>query len=540
MKIILGATTVLLIAVFSVAYLYFSNLTVDSRSNDKTLTQIPVTASAVFQFTNDKSLFEIFRDYPLFDDITGLQKKEELSWLKRLLLTNQELYPATQGQKAFLSFHPAASESMEFLWLMPIKENSKIEDIYAILKRQAGNSAQLTDPPFKLLQIKNGILKRPFYLSVDRGIGRGSFSKELLLLSIDKKSKKISNEFIREINTSILKDENALANLFINHTSPGFLKPFFKQNPNGNFALFNNFSAYSSLNLNYKSDALMFNGVTKVNDKQGYINLFLSQKPVKNTLERIFPYNLSNSVSYGLSDYDLFHKNLGQLFESRKELKILNDQLALLTNETGVNPDRDIRKLWGNEFTTLQLSTYENLAVIKTSNGRQLEFFLEPLSSTYSDQVRKLNYANLFYYYFGDPLKKFTRPFYTVKDNLIIISNSPITVQHFLNDYNSERLLYKNESFIQFEQLIADQSNISFLIHFDNSTSLLESLLTQQYSNIFKSNNYGFKKFYGLSYQLTSNKNHFFTNFYIGNKYNAAVKLDSIVYTNDTILTEKE
>ena len=37
MKIIIGITTILLLAVLSVAYLYFSNISVGSRDNDKAL-----------------------------------------------------------------------------------------------------------------------------------------------------------------------------------------------------------------------------------------------------------------------------------------------------------------------------------------------------------------------------------------------------------------------------------------------------------------------------------------------------------------------
>lgn len=536
MKIILGITTVLLLAVFSVAYLYFSNLTVNSRSNDKTLALIPSSAAVIFQFTNDKGLYEIFKDYPVFDAITGNQKKEELTWLKEILLTNPELYINTQGQKAFLALHPLASNDVEFLWLMPLKEDLTIENAELFIKKQSGNQTKIQDySGSRLIEIKNDSLTRSFYLSIKKGIASGSFNKELVLFSISDSSEKISTEFIKNINTSIQKDADALSNLFLNYDNSDFLKPFFKQHPYGNFGLFNQISAYSGLSLNYKSDALMFNGITTINENsKGYINLFLNQDPVKNTLERVSPYNLSNSIFYGLSNYNDFHSDLKKLFESRKELKALDDQISTLTQETGINPERDIKKLWGGQFSTLQLSTYENLAIIGISNGRQLQFFLDPLSSAYSDVVKKMNYPNLFYYYFGDPLKKFARPFYSIKDNLIIISNSPITVQRFLNDYDSDRMLYNNESFKQFEQLIADQSNISFLIHFNNSSSLLESLLKPDYSDLFKDQNYGFGNFYGFSYQLSSNKDHFFTNFYLGNKASETAKADSTVYYNDT------
>lgn len=535
MKIILGITGILLITVFSVAYLYFSNLNVNSRSNDKTLAGIPADASVIFQFSNDISLYDIFRDYTVFDAITGAEKKKEISWLKYVLINNEELHSSTLGQKFFISFHPSKEDNISLLWLMPLKEDLKLSDAEIVLRKEPQSRLKIAEEMgFSFLEIKNNDIDHTFYLSIDRGIATGSFSKALLLESLDKDSKKISPEFITEINNSIQKDQNGLANLFINYSNPGFLNSFFKQKANENFSLFNSFYGHSSLSMNYKSDALMFNGITRIaNNEKDYITIFMNQKPVKNTIKKIIPYNLSNYISFGVSDYPLFHNDLKQLLEQRNELKAISEQIQLMTSETGINPDRDIKKLWGNEFSTLQLSTYETLAIIRISNGRQMSFFMEPISSMYSDAVRKLNYANLFYYYFGDPLKKFVLPFYAVTDNLIIISNSPVSVQRFLRDYNSERLLYNTEAFTQFDQLVSDQSNISFLIHFDNSESLLKRLLKKNYSDIFKSSKHGIKDFYGLSYQLTNNQDHFFTNFYLGSKKGPAGGRDSLVYNND-------
>ena len=538
MKKIIGATFFLLIAVFAVAYLYFSNLTVNSRTNDKALAEIPSNASIIFQFNNDKSLYDIFRDYQVFDAITGVQKKEELSWLKKFLLDNQELYTQTEGQKVFLSFHPAQSDSVYFLWLIPLKANIQSEKTEKILRKSTQNHITTTESfGIPVLEIKNEGLKRTFYLSVDEGVARGSFSRDLLLQSIDKTTNKIDPAFIKGINLAISDNENVLANLFINYNNNSeFLKPFFRNKLSGNFALINSFAGYSTLKMNYKKDALMFNGITRTDTlTDSYINLYLHQKPVMNTLKRIMPDNTSNLISYGLSHYSTFHSDLKRLFEKRKELEKLNERISLITTETGINPDRDIKKLWGSEFSTFQLSTHENLAAIKVLNGRQLQLFLEPISAFYSETVRKIKYADLFYYYFGDPLKGYAIPYYAITDNLLIISNSPGSVQRFLNDYNADKLLHKTEAFIEFDQRVADQGNISFFIHFKNSRSIIRNSLKRNYSEIFNSNDYGLKDFYGLSYQLVSNNDYFFTNLYSGYK-NDLIKKDVLLNKNDTTI----
>jgi len=520
MKTIIGITAALLLAVVSVAYLYFSNLNVKSRSNNRILSEIPSDALMIFQHQNDQSLYDIFKDYTIFDTIVGPQKKEEIHWLSDFLLKNDALIPLTSGQKVFLSFHPSKTDSVLFLWSMQLKEPLNADEIIGAIASDISNQIVKSQGMGQnVYVIKNKNLDRAFFLAVDGGIARGSFSKEILFRSLDKNSEKINPEFIKIINEGIRKDENALANLFINYNKQGLLKPFFRRDPGSNFEIFQSFSGYSSLTLNYKSDDLIFNGLTNISEiNNSYLKIFLSQTPVKNTIKRILPYNTSNSVVYGLSDYATFHKELSELFKERKELDTLNKEMKFITDETGVNSDRDIKKLWGNELTTIQLSTYESLVIIKITNGTQMQFFLEPLSSTYSEPIRKINYGNLFYNYWGDPLRKYPKPFFIITDNLLLISNSPGTLQRYLKDYNSERFLLKTEAFTQFDQLVGDQSNISFILHFSNSAGILKSLLKKNYAKNFGSDNPGLKDLYAFSFQLASNKDHFFTNFYTGYK----------------------
>ncbi len=520
MKKIIGITTVLVLTVISLAYLYFSNLNVKSRNNDRVLSEIPADASLVFQYPNDKSLYDIFKDYTVFDTIIGSNNKQELAWLKKLLISKKELAEITDGQKIFLSFHPSKTDSIHFLWSIQLKQSLTIDDLHNTLSELSDIRVSMKEKSgIAILQINYSELERPFYLCIDNGIARGSFSAVLLSQSIDDKTMKISPGFIREINTGLNKDANALAHLFINYNKVGFLKPFFRRKLSDNMELFESFRGYSSLVLNYKTDVMMFNGISRISSaKDSYISIFLHQKPVKNTIKLIMPYNTASSITYGISDYSVYKKDLDQLFEARNELDTLKKQIKTITSETGINPDRDMIKLWAKELSTLHLSTSESLAIIKVSDGSKLQFLLDPMSSFYSPTVRRMNYNNLFYFYFGDPMKKYSKPFFTITDNLLILSNSPSSIQRFLNDYNSGRLIYKTKAYIQFDQLVADQSNVSFALYLNNAQVLLRNSLKNNYSQIFRSDKYGIKDLYGLSYQLTSNNEYFFTNFYTGYK----------------------
>ncbi len=516
MKKIIGITIVLVFGVISLAYLYFSNLNVKNRNNDRVLSEIPADAAVIFQYLNDKSLYEIFTDYTVFDTIIGTQNKVELAWLKEILHSKKELIANTEGQRIFLSFHASKTDSVLFLWSIQLKQNLSITELQNILSEPADKKISIRQQTAAaVLELNNSDLKYPFYLYIDKGVLRGSFSIELLKRSIDRRSAKINPAFIKEINNGLNKDPNALAQLFINYNKPGFLKPFFRRKLSDNLELFESFSGYSNLVMNYKSDVMMFNGISRLSSqKDAFIPVFLNQKPVKNTIKLVLPYNTASSIFYGISNYTKYKQDLNLMFEARKELDTLNKQLMTIASETGINPNKDMVKLWAKEISTLHLSTSESLAIIKVSDGSKLQFLLEPMSSFYSPAIRRMNYSNLFYYYFGDPMKRYSKPFFTITDNLLILSNSPTSIQRYLNNYNSGRLLYKTEEYTQFDQLVADQSNVSFMLYLNNAEFLLRNTLKNSYSDTLKSKNRGFKDLYGISYQLISNNEYFFTNFY--------------------------
>lgn len=518
-KLIL-TTSILIVAVFTVAYLYFSSLSSGSRNNDKALSLITNDAALIFQFKNDKSIYDIFSDYTVFDAIVGKNKQQEITALKSVLLGSKPVFRNTLGQDIYLSFHPLKGDSVAFLWIMPLPENIGDSDVIeALMQNQDIQYKKSERGDFVIAEVYIKSLKRTFYLHAEKNIVSGSFSLTAMENSLNEKTEKISKSVIEEINRASQQNQNSPASVFVNFgNSIPFLSGFYKNKLNGNFSLLNNFNGIAALNMNFKSDALMFNGITETDTSQlNYINLFLNQKAIKNPIKRIVPDNTANFISYGVSDYPLFHQDLKRLFSLRKELDKLNTTLSLVRNESGIDPDRDIKKYWDDEFITFQLSTQERFAAIKLTNGRQMQFFMEPISSKYSENIRRLNYPGILYYYFGDAFKQFNKPFFSIVDNQMIISNSPTSIQRYLTRY-SRNLLFTDEKFISFDQLVADRSNISMFIHIKNSGSNISSQLKPAYASIFRSDEYQLKKFYGISYQWTSESDHFFTNFYAGYK----------------------
>jgi hypothetical protein len=275
--------------------------------------------------------------------------------------------------------------------------------------------------------------------------------------------------------------------------------------------------------MNFKSDALMFNGLssTEVASKN-YLNLFLNQKPIQNDIKKVLPENTSNFIAFGMSDAKRFRRDLKNYLNERNELKKLEEQFQRIQNSTGVSPDRDIKPFLDKEFVLIENSYGEKFALIKVTNGRNINMKLQLISNALNEKVSQLNYGDLFYYYFGEPLKSFRRPYFGVTDNYLIIANTPGIISNYISTYENDRLLVNTNQFKDYDQLVANQSNILYFVNRKNFKRLASSKLKPKYAEPFCQED-RFNKFYGFSYQWTSDGDHFFTNLYLS--YNSADSL---------------
>ncbi|HCN84728.1 MAG TPA: hypothetical protein DIT07_14085, partial [Sphingobacteriaceae bacterium] len=331
MRKIIILTSFLLLSTILIAVLYFSNLGVGTRSNEKILQYIPQETALIFEFKNDKSFYEIFKDYELFNIILGKQRIAEIAQLQTSLFKQPQLSDATNSQTVFLSVYPDKADSVDLLWTMTSDNQISPDRIYELLGMPSTDlkTEKISLSGEDVLKVNIKSLNKPFYLFINKTFISGSFSKNLIQRFLDKNSPKIKKEFIAEINTFSQKNDNSPFNIFINHSSSfSFLEKFLRNKAGGNFLLLNQLGGSSILNMNFKSDAFMFNGISKPDPKtDNYLNLFLYQKPVVTAIKKIFPENTSNFIAFGISDFARFHSNLLQLFQRREELTQLTAQM---------------------------------------------------------------------------------------------------------------------------------------------------------------------------------------------------------------------
>ncbi|HVW96998.1 MAG TPA: hypothetical protein VHA56_13590 [Mucilaginibacter sp.] len=509
-------TIILLAATAYVTVVYFKNLNPPGARTSQVMHLIPDDACAIFEFNNDKGFYDIFKGSKLFASVIGAEKMGQLDTLRQALLQNPALSEFFSGQNIYISLHTLKNEGFGLLITMSAGIGFD-PNIFSGLTKQPHSGLlikPITEAGKSGYNIFVGALKKSFYL-IDKGdnIFSGSFSKELIDQSASHQNKKGEKNFIQ---LPEQQRNNSLANLYLNYNR---LTPLFDRLfKNRNTDIFRNFkllNALAALSLNYRTDAIMFNGSTDVNTggQLSYLNLFTDLKPVDTHLDEIFPSTTAYCTAFSVSDPKKFGARLTHL-QNKNGTSAERDQLfGKIKAETAVDVRSEFNNLLGNEFAIVTTRYFEKFAIIAVNDGSKLKLAIAALSTMNDENTGQFNYENLLLYLLGDAFGAFRKPYFMIIDNYMILANSSTELTSYYDTYINRKFLSKNDQYKQFQNLLAAQSNVSFFFNFRNAQPIFERDMDGDIYSDFKRFEPGWKNFYGASFQFTSVDNNFYTNF---------------------------
>lgn len=511
-------TIILLAMAIGISVMYFKNLNSPGQRPGKVMGNIPSNAALVFEYKNDESFYDIFKNNVLLSSLIGDQKSAELAELKKYILDNNLLKPLFDGQSLYISIHPGkTTDDLDFL--ITTSSTAKIGTILDQIAAQK-NDSMLIHP--MLLNGKKGYniyfndIKRRFYLLLnDDNTFSASFSQAMVEAAARYRNENHDKFFVQ---LSDQQNSNSIANLYVNYRQ---LSPFFDQLfRNKNTDVFRGFrllSAVGAFSLNYRSDALMFNGVSHINDKdaKSYFDIFRYQQPTVNKLKNIFPASLAYSLNFTVSDPAQFEKDLIQWQAEAgydKDKKQLCDKIKA---ETSINLTTEFIKELGNEFAIITTRYQEKIGLIQLKNGLNLRPSLVNISHMVTDDIGQFNYDKVPFFLLGDSFSVFRRPYFMIADNYLILCNSQSGLTEYYKNYTSGSFMSKSDEYNRFDNLQAERSNISFFINFKNAREILIEALKPQYAKAFTSKKAGWNNYYAAGYQFTASEKDFYTNFYM-------------------------
>jgi hypothetical protein len=518
MKRLIFATIVLLIATVLVTVVYFKNLNTTTEHTSNVLRNIPNDASLIFEFNNEQSFYDIFAGNKLFTTIAGEEKMAELVELRKLLLLNSLIEPHLGGQNLFVSLHPQKGNDINFLLTTSVSKPFQPELLNQLSKQPRNglviNTINLGGRQGYTIYL-NQLKKRFYLIDKDDHTLSASFSKELIEACAKYDYKKSKQAFVLMPDR---QSSNSLANLYVNYAA---LSPFFEQLfINRNTDIFKNFRqlpALAALSLNYKTDALMFNGTTQIETGQtdSYLSLFSNQQPVINRLKSILPSTTAYSTCFAISDTKVFESDLSAW---QKKSNFNTEKASILSkikSETGIDLKAEFTRLLSNEFAVVTTRYREKIAIIQVKDGSRLKTLMINISKMTTDNTGQFNYDKVPQLLLGDAFNVFKRPYFKVMDNYLVLTNSISELTSYDDSYANRKFLSKTDGYNHFDELLAERSNVSFVIQFKNAQPLFKQDMRPAFYNAFENMTPGWKDFYAASWQFTSSEKNYYTNFCI-------------------------
>lgn len=100
-----------------------------------------------------------------------------------------------------------------------------------------------------------------------------------------------------------------------------------------------------------------------------------------------------------------------------------------------------------------------------------------------------------------------------IVDNYLVLANSESELKSYYDSYFNRKFQSKLQQYNQFNDLVAEKSNVAWFINFKNADPVLKQDLNDQFYDNFDKSETGWKNFYAASYQLIASDKNFYTSF---------------------------
>lgn len=519
MKKIVILTSALFLGVALMAYLYFSRLGIENNAKDLALQSATNNAALVFSFQNDKGFYNIMEGQQLLQQVLGQDKMNLLSQLKKSIIDDNILNKYIKDQQIYISVLPDTDKTLNFLITVQISPENDIKKFNDQLKSKMAISQNAKN--IYSIKLNDSI---SVFMGIQSQVITVSTSLKLVKNASIRLMENPFTEFIKENNHQI---KNVLAHVYINfNQAPLLLKNIIAGNINGEIAVFDQQNSYAILNYNFSKEKILFNGNTQLKDPGNYLKLF-ENTPAQNTaIQNILPDNTANYVLYAFDHYTKWSAKLNTWQQQNKTAERAASVIKNIKDQYRVDLNTIFPVYTKNQFITFQLSTTEKLGAIALSNGEKVRQLLLDISADYSDDIKLFKSPDILFSYFGEPFKKFGRPYFTIIDNNLIVANNASTIQVFLNNYKNNRLLIQTPEYLDAINQISNTSNVSYYINTKNSAGIFRDNIKQPFYKHLRADS-GLKSFDTFCYQMSAERDKFITNLLL-NKYLKAAIPDSL------------
>lgn len=306
----------------------------------------------------------------------------------------------------------------------------------------------------------------------------------------------------------------SILSLFLNHAKLSeFYSLFFNLPFQKSLGFSDNFASYSYTELNYKSDAWILNGELE-SAEENYFSLLKNQTENRSYLCDYLSSNVWAFQNIILSDQVQFRTDLQKQVLQKKDF-YFDAEVKLMKRKYGLNVNALIKEHLGSELIS---AYYPNYSLLKHNGYIAMLVLVQP--EEFAQKIDRLqrnknstvykNYTissfpirKMMFLCAGEPFKELESKYYLIIEDRLMMSSDLNDMKRYIDDYSSEQLLNKKESFQNYMSRMNDQYNYLFYCGISGYESSIKSILNTKSNAKLISRN-GWSNYSAFSYQVTS------------------------------------
>jgi hypothetical protein len=538
-------TLVILIAIGIGLYLMKSQ----EKESSSAIMAIPEDAVLVIETTNYHSLVKNFnRDNRFRDEFSDLEQLKgffgETAYVDSLLTANEDFRLLLEGNKIAVSGHMSANNTINFLYVVPLKDrksdetiNRRIADIFsdeAAIRQRLYDGFTINDVVF----FKEG--KLDFSYAFANGLFIMSASKIVIESSVRrlKNKRSLADEFAFQKLTEAA-GKNVDANIYINYKYlPNVLKNLLgnKRYIDRFYEFLKGFATWTEFDLKLKSNAFLLSGFTFANDSIfHYLNVIQSQASKKNDFLEAMPGNTAGFIALNLSNGNDWKDAYLNYLQKSNEYQVVAAEIDKF-DKFGRNPKSDIfyENIYGGlamvytrilhdegkpeSFLVMQMrdadAAYASLLEALKLDTVQQE--PTPIGQNSAFKAYTFRYPRIFAHLFGKPFGYLNSNYFIKFKDYLVFGETIGSLQNYLMNMGTGKRLIDSKAFDLYTNSISSESNLFVYADLASSKGIIFDELNEKYQKLYTRNLDKLAKIEAIALQFASKGKLLSSTLYIG------------------------
>ena len=502
-----------------------------AKSDGDPWLMIPDNSALILQVDNPSIFVEkLMADNGIWQSATKSVefKKIELQILKlsELLLEEDSYLKLLNNSSLLISYHlNKEKNSTAKLFLSQIKTRPNLESLKSFLSKQLGNKYAIIDMnerKFGGIKIIDAVNESTIYLVFLDGVMLASSNLDLIAQSVTMYKTGLANfstnpDFVAVKKTAGKKVD---ARVYVNYKNFADLLKLYSSADNLDaLDWFSEFAAWTEVDLILKDDEILLTGFTSfANDSLSFLNRIADQKPQKNQVYNICPFNTDILLRLGFSDFYGHFINSHNTDAKSYSLPGLNYDVTKLLQLVGYevaigNSASQLSEFEDKAFAIVHFKDRQRvepilLDLVKTSKGKATTRF-----NGYS--INQIKYKSLLSTLFGTAFNPVKNNYYLFIDDYAIFANSKDMLISILQMYDTGKTLDLNDNFKKYSDNLSSTENVSLFFKPRDIVYLLPMFIENETNKQLFANKEVIKDVQGVSFQFSNDGSLAYTNLYL-------------------------